>query len=145
MSTKKIGADLAIVLSATLQVESQNRDYGLPVSASIIEAQLLAPYGHPNRALVLWMLRPQKHPREDPSDFYTCPEATRGSYYSGPTRVSLINLETSRIINTIKVHQDYFDREDTFDIPFKIRSGYFYSYWSAPRRCAPAHPHGRRG
>jgi len=70
------------------------------------------------------MLSPKKNPNSyAPDDIYTCPDYTRGSYYSGITRVSLVNSATSVIINTLSVKED---TEETFDLPYAIRRGYYY-------------------
>jgi len=77
--------------------------------------------------LVLWMINPKRNPnnykRDDP---YTCPDETRGSYYSGPTRVSLIDTSTNKLINTLKVSRDYEEPNDELDLPYAIRKGYYY-------------------
>jgi hypothetical protein len=102
---------------------------GLPSGAVIIENGAI----NPRRALVLWMLRPKKNAREATSDEpYTCPEETRGSYYSGATRVSLVNAMSRRIINTVRIKQDYNEGADEFDVPYKIRSGSYYRVEGVP-------------
>lgn len=76
--------------------------------------------------LVIWMLSPRKNSTNYPRDeIYSCPEHTRGSHYSGPTRVSLIDSATHKIINTIKIETGGSD-EDSFDVPYAIRNGYYY-------------------
>ena len=77
--------------------------YGLPPGGQVIEIQPIQSTKHPHRALLLWMLNPLKVPRDNPDDPYTCPEYTRGSHYNGPTRVSLVDPQTKKIINTIKI------------------------------------------
>ena len=75
------------------------------------------------------MLKPKRNPRDPEDELYTCPDETRGSYLSGPTRVSLVNTRTGRIINTVKVITSYTegeDGEDAFDIPYKIHNGYYH-------------------
>ena len=99
--------------------------FDLPASAKIIETRPLTSRSHPNRALILWMIYPKRNPREPADEIYTCPEYTRGHYYSGPTRVSLIDLKTNKIINTIKVKSEA-DEQDSFDVPYKIARGYYY-------------------
>lgn len=94
----------------------------LPADAVVIESQTLAP----NRELVLWMLKPSKHPRDTPDESYTCPEQTRGSYYEGPTRVSLKDTTSDRVINTVKIVQEYDEGRDEFDLPYNIRGDYYY-------------------
>ena len=99
--------------------------FDLPASAKIIETRPLTSRSHPNRALILWMINPKRNPREPADEIYTCPEYTRGHYYSGPTHVSLIDLKTNKIINTIKVKSEA-DEQDSFDVPYKIARGYYY-------------------
>jgi hypothetical protein len=97
-------------------------EYNLADGATIIEAQTVTP----NRSFILWMIRPSKHPRDTPGDPYTCPEYTRGSYYSGATRVSLVDPQTRRVINTVKISPEPGEGSDEFDIPFQIRPDHYY-------------------
>ena len=118
-----------ITFAAVLEARAasgQGKIGGLPAGARVIEQRALDSKTHPNRALVLWMLRPAKHPREVPDETYTCPEYTRGSYYSGPTRVSLIDSRRRRVINTVVIKPDYWEAGDTFDLPFQILPGLSY-------------------
>lgn len=108
-----------IVLPASAQ---RQRPYDLPAGAQIIETQPVTQ----NRTLVLWMLKPAKHPRAVPGETYTCPEETRGSYYSGPTRVSLVDTATRKTINTIDIRQEYSEGIDEFDLPYQIHAGSYY-------------------
>jgi hypothetical protein len=75
------------------------------------------------------MIKPEKNPRPVIDETYTCPEETRGHYYSGPARVSLVDTRTRRVINTIKIIEEYMETdagaEDSFDIPYKIHPGYY--------------------
>jgi len=102
---------------------------GLPPSAVVVETRVLPSSAHADRMLALWMLNPQKHPRFE-GEGYTCPERTRGNYYSGPTRVSLVNAASGEIINTVRVTirsvtesggRTEDREEDSFDIPYLIR------------------------
>lgn len=107
------------------------QNYDLPAGAAVIETRPLPSKAHPMRALLLWMINPVRHPRDTPTEPYTCPEATRGHYLSGPLRVSLVDTGTKRIINTLKVTEQYMntsegEAEDSFDIPYKIREGYYH-------------------
>jgi hypothetical protein len=88
---------------------------------------------HGNRELVLWMVAPVKHDRGEfaPNDGYSCPEETLGSYYSGPTRISLVDSESGRSINTISILHDG-QTEDSFDIPYRILPGYYYQVPGKP-------------
>ena len=104
---------------------STGGEYEFPEGALVIETQPVTP----KRSLILWMVRPTKHPRETPDDPYTCPEYTRGSYYSGATRVSLVDPQTHKVINTIEVSQE----ADEFDIPYSIRSDFYYHVEGVPK------------
>jgi hypothetical protein len=96
--------------------------YELPPGSIVIETRALKSAAHTNRALLLWMVNPQRQPRV-PGEVYSCPEYTRGSYYSGPTRVSLVNTRTRRVINTLTIASE--DGNDTFDIPYLIKRYYY--------------------
>jgi hypothetical protein len=111
-----------IILAASTFAQSKGQGYGLPAGALIIESQPTKT----NRALILWMLRPTRKPRDLPDEPYTCPEETRGSYYSGATRVSLVDTRTRRIINTVRIKQEYNEDVDEFDIPYLVRPGAYY-------------------
>jgi hypothetical protein len=114
--------------------ESQTKIIGLPKEAVIIETKNLRSSNHPNRSLVLWMLKPKRNPSNIPDDeSYTCPDETRGSSYDGPTRVSLVDTSTNTVINTVKILKDYEEPADTFNLPYAIRSGYYY-YSPKPAR-----------
>jgi hypothetical protein len=115
----------ALLILFLFPVNSLCQTYKLPPGAVVIETRPLQSRAYPNRALLLWMIRPKRHPREIPGDPYACPEETRGHYYSGPTRISLVDTRTRRVINTIKLLPEYLDGEDSFDIPYKIHNGYY--------------------
>jgi hypothetical protein len=72
------------------------------------------------------MLNPARHPRESTDGFYSCPDETRGSYYRGPTRVSLIDTASDSVINTVKIRDGYDDAADEFDVPYLIHAGSYY-------------------
>lgn len=108
------------------QGQALSQTYNLPAGAFVVETRSVPSRNYPNRALILWMMNPSKHPRDTPGEMYTCPEETRGSYYSGPVRVSLVDTKTNRIINTVKITQEYADGEDSFDLPYKIHDGYYH-------------------
>ena len=99
---------------------------GLPVGAVVIETQTVVLPNRPNRVLVLWMLKTKRNPFTPKDEPYTCPDETRGSYYSGPTRVSLYDPTSNTIINTLKVTPESEDNADSFDVPYSIRKGYYY-------------------
>ena len=109
------------------------RPSDLPAEALIVHSATLK--GPADRALILWMLCPEKNPRDGSiSDSYTCPEYTRGSYYSGPTRVSLVNTKAGTIINTVEVKQEYDEGLDSFDVPYAIRKGFYYDVKGNPKK-----------
>jgi hypothetical protein len=129
--------DKAFVLSSDMTIDKQDGNrLGLPSDAVIIEEQSLKSGGHPDRALILWMVNPAKKPsgaRGNPKYDYTCQDETRGSYYIGPTRVSLLNTKTRTVINTIEI--TYFKDDANFHIPYAIRKGYYYKVdGNAPER-----------
>jgi len=108
--------------------QAQSKYTWLPKGGVVLEARQLNSVRQPNRMLVLWMLSPKKNPnnykRDDP---YTCPDETRGSYYSGPTRVSLIDSSTHKLVQTLKVVGTSEEGNDEVDLPYAIRKGYYYS------------------
>lgn len=117
-----------LLLSSPSFAQRESQDYKLPAGALIIETQPVKT----NRALILWMLNPGKIPRDVPDEPYTCPEETRGSHYNGATRVSLVDTQTRRIINTIRIRQEYNEGADEFDVPYEIHSGSYYRVEDIP-------------
>src|SRR5436189_2153988 len=109
-----------LLLCFASQAFSQS-NRGLPAGAVVLETRKLLSVKHPDREIVLWMLNPKKNPDGyRPGDLYTCPDQTRGSYYSGPARVSLLNAATKGILNTIKIVVADDDGVDSVDLPFAI-------------------------
>jgi len=109
---------------------------GLPEDALIIETQRLPETSHANRVLVLWMEHPLRNARHEENGVnynatgddepYTCPEVTRGSFYRGPTRVSLVDSRSGSIINTVRIVIELKNwDEDSFDIPYWIQPKYY--------------------
>jgi len=118
-----------IVCAATSRAQSNIR--GLPADAVILEQRKLLPSVRANREIVLWMVKPSKNPNNyAPDDIYTCPDQSRGSYYSGPTRVSLVDSGTNSIVNTLRISAE---AEESFDLPYAIRKGYYYRVDSVKR------------
>lgn len=114
---------LLLVFVSLGQAQVRRAPYGLPVGALVVEERALALKDGKQRSLVLWMLRPKKYPRTEDVEFYTCPEETRGSFYRGPVRVSLVDTAARRVVNTLKV---LLDGEDEFDLPYRIHAGGYY-------------------
>jgi hypothetical protein len=120
-------------LACVAHAQTRKTPYGLPAGARVVEEQPLDLGGPKKRTLVLWMLRPARYPRDsDEGETYTCPEETRGSFYRGPARVSLVDAESRRVVNTLRVLQEYSDGEDEFDIPYRIRAGGYYHVAGTP-------------
>lgn len=126
------GAGLGLVLllaflpaaSAAEALSADPAAFGLPAAARVVEARRLPAPARQDRALVLWMLGPSRHER-DRTLRYTCPDETRGSYYSGPTRISLVDLVAQRIVNTVEVRDVHLGGRDTFDVPYRIHQGLY--------------------
>jgi hypothetical protein len=116
---------LLLTLACTAGEQTRRPPYGLPAGAVVVESRPLELGTEKKRALVLWMLRPKKYPR-DSEEGYTCPEETRGSFNRGPARVSLVDTGAGRVVNTLKVWQEYADGSDEFDIPYRIKAGGYY-------------------
>jgi hypothetical protein len=123
---------LCLLVLLGVEAYGQTDNYGLPPGGQIIEVQPVQSTKHPHRALLLWMQSPLKVPRDNPDDPYTCPEYTRGSYLSGPTRVSLIDTRTKAIINTLKI-LDGLEGKDSFDIPYHLQAGLYYHVAGVPK------------
>jgi len=93
----------------------------LPPGAVVIELATV----RADRELVLWMVKPTRFDRGPNTNDnpYTCPERSRGHHYIGPTRVSLVEPATKRVLNTVPIHPY---KEDSFDVPYRIVPGYSY-------------------
>lgn len=127
---------IVVLACCVWEVSAQVRPAGLHKDALILETQRIPTVAKRNRLLVLWMVNPQKHQNEaSPDDIYTCPDYTRGSYYSGPTRVSLINTATNKVINTVGVMDD-----ENIDLPYAIRKGYYYHVAAVTKTGVEAKP-----
>lgn len=113
---------LLLSLAPTSHAQTRRAPYGLPAGAQVVEERAFELKDGKKRSLVLWMLRPKKYPRGG-EETYTCPEETRGSFYRGPARVSLVDTAADRVVNTVKVSED---GEDAFDLPYRIKAGSYY-------------------
>jgi hypothetical protein len=122
MRTSLTAFILLLLLAPTSQAQARRAPYGLPAGAQVIEERALELKGGKRRSLVLWMLRPKRYPRGG-EEIYTCPEETRGSFYRGPARVSLVDTAAGRVVNTLKVMEE---GEDAFDLPYRIHAGSYY-------------------
>jgi hypothetical protein len=134
-----VGGILLALSARGITITAQTAsDSILPPEAVVIERAAIPQTIHKDRELVLWMLSPQKHDRGEfsKSNPYMCPEMTLGSYFSGPTRVSLVDTNSKKSINTVTIRHN-FGAEDSFDIPYRILADYEY--------LVPGHPHGSEG
>lgn len=120
-------------LGVSLEAQSPG-DVPLPQGAVVIERAEVPRSVRPDRELLLWMVSPQKHDRGGPpeSNPYTCPEFTQGSYYSGPTRISLVDAAAKKIINTISLKHGW-GGEDSFDVPYRILADFYYTVPGTPK------------
>jgi hypothetical protein len=118
-------------LGCVAQAQTRKTPYGLPAGARVVEERTLDLGAAKKRKLVLWMLRPTRYPRGS-EEIYTCPEQTRGSFYRGPARVSLVDAATGRVVNTLKIIQEYSHGEDEFDLPYRIKAGGRYRVAGTP-------------
>jgi hypothetical protein len=131
---RPVGGFLALTVSSVVVAYSQGRSNPqLPTEAIVIERAVLPRSVHADREILLWMIAPTKHDRGEFSESnpYTCPERTLGSYYRGPTRVSLIDARSGKIINTIILRHSWGD-EDSFDIPYRILVSDLYAVPGKP-------------
>lgn len=100
----------------------------LPSGAVVIEEARIPETIRPHRSIMLWMIGPKKFDRGalGPDNPYNCPDTTLGSYYTGPTRLSLLDTRTRRVINTIPLRESHLGR-DWFRVPYRMIAGRYYS------------------
>lgn len=96
----------------------------LPPGARLVETALIP--GVPGRAFLLWMAAPTRseHPKDQE---YTCPDYSRGSCWSGPTRLSVVDVDQGVVRHTLPV-VDPLERTDAFDLPYAIPAGPEFAY-----------------
>lgn len=109
----------AILLIFWSLAAAATRAQAIPPTATVLEKRNVTPA----RRLVLWMPRPEKKPRTEPREAYTCPEETRG-HYSGEARVSLVDARTRRVVNTIAIRAGG-AAGGRIDLPYLIHRGYY--------------------
>jgi hypothetical protein len=94
----------------------------LQSGAVVLEQRYLPLSLHGPRAVVLWMLFPKASDCPSAGDWAeSCPGSTRGCYFSGPTRLSLVDPVARRLINTVAV-SDPWNGADSLDLPRKLFS-----------------------
>ena len=109
----------------------------LPGDAVVVEARALPRSLRPDRAIVLWSLAPEQHCPEGWRETWTtrCPDSTRGCFYRGPARVSLIDTRAGRVLDTVAL-DDVLDGTDVLDLPYALGRGGPYRVdrgWGRPR------------
>jgi hypothetical protein len=114
---------ILVVCCSVVPARSHATRYDLPAGAVVIESRTVPIQTGNHRTIVVWQLKARKYPLGYGPDEYTCPDETRGSYSRGPTRVSLFDTQTNKIINTVLIKED--PKEDAFDIPYKVRGSYY--------------------
>jgi hypothetical protein len=115
-------------LSAQNQPSSAVQNF-LPPGAVVIETADLSPAVGKPRELILWMLRPEKILREvdHPGESY-CGDSVYGDHWYGPTRLSLLDAEKHKILNTLEV-PDFFEHPGdgySFPIPFFVSNDFYH-------------------
>lgn len=110
---------VALVLLLTGAAFAQD----LPKDSVVLEKVRVTPH----REMVLWMQSPTKHPREPVDEIYTCPENSRGHYYTGVTFVSLVDVQKKRVKQTLELISDGAESGfNVLDLPYLIRRAGYY-------------------
>src|SRR5262245_54447678 len=92
----------------------------LPSDSTVIEHATL-PGPARDRAIVLWMIAPTASECPSASDWPTsCRDPTHSCFWRGRTRLSLIDTNASRVLNTIAI-DDPMTGDDSFDVPRILR------------------------
>ena len=99
----------------------------LPRGAVVVETAAVQSRHHGPRLLVLWILDPVEETTETIPEDYTCQDQTQGSrFYRGRVSVSLVNVSTDRVVNTVALHES--DADEPMTLPLRIQRGL---YWVA--------------
>lgn len=84
--------------------------------------------------LVLFMKNPKfEKSKIESDDYYTCTDYSRGNYFSGKAFLSLVDIDSKKVLQTIRIPGiNYEDEkgntsESDVDLPKSIRPGYLYS------------------
>jgi hypothetical protein len=102
----------------------------LPPDAKIIETANLSLGPGKVRALALWMEHPERVVDRDAG--LDCVNQVYGDHWVGPTRLSLVDLAKSTLVNTVEIRssdEQPNDKEHVFQIPFLVSN----SYYQVPR------------
>jgi hypothetical protein len=98
----------------------------LPSGAKIIEIADLSGVVQKPREFV-WMQDPEEVLR-DRNDAGFCGDAVYGDHWVGPTRLSLVDSERGKLLNTLKIVGPAFQRDppDSFRVPFLVGNWYYH-------------------
>jgi hypothetical protein len=116
------------------QIKEFNKsDYGFDIKDVVIDSVVIEDIKIKNRALILFM-KDCKYfeSNAEKQDYYTCPEISRGNYYSGKAYLSLVDTDLKKVVQTIKIPGIKYQKADgkieekNIDLPIKIRPGNLY-------------------
>jgi hypothetical protein len=113
--------------------EFEKNAYGFGKNDLIIDTTVINGKNNKNRGLVLFM-KEYKYfsSNAEKGNNYTCPEISRGNYSSGKAFLSLINITSKTIMQTIKIPGIKYEKSDgkieegNVELPIKIRPGNLY-------------------
>ncbi len=94
-----------------------------PAGAEIIETTDLTALAAKPRVMVLWMLNPQRNLDVRNREGGSCSDIRTGDfgqYRKAPTRLSLLDSERTKIINTVEIREGalgFRSADDTFKLP----------------------------
>lgn len=119
---------IALLLSLPLfgpVLTAQGLEKLLPAGAKVIESADVSKIAGKPRDLVLWMIRPTEVKR-DPSGY--CGDIVYGDHWVGPTRLSLIDRQSRKVINTVEIVEPVIGRDpdDSFSLPFLVGDAYYH-------------------
>jgi hypothetical protein len=133
MTASRVLVQCAATCLFTVSLPAQNQALPaaqdlLPPNALIIETADLSTAVERPRELVLWMQNPEKILREidHPGESY-CGDSVYGDHWYGPARLSLIDGERHKIINTLEI-PDFFEHPGdgrSFPIPFFVPNDFY--------------------
>jgi hypothetical protein len=113
---------LALVTAQLHEGGQHTEEFQLPRDAFVVDLQQVPSKIRVNRALLFWMLAPswiQPRPRER---FGCNLQFCNGGCFTGPTRVSVVDMKERRVINTVEVRT--YDGYDSFFVPYEAAFGY---------------------
>lgn len=118
----------AVVACSAIAQSIQPALRGLfPADATVVETQVLpSASAGKTRMLVLWMINPKKDVRQGRSAY--CGDSVYGDSWVGPTRLSVVDLNKRKVLDTIPIVEPAFvsDAGDSFRLPFLVTSDYYH-------------------